>query len=338
MKYLFELAGEDSKLALAELRALFETYNLKFKITKKKNYVLVDSSASEKDILKFSKRSSLIRHSALIITKIKSLMLKDLDKVDWSFVKSPFCVRAEDLQNKYQRTIESKLASPIWKYLENKGKFPEVDLKFPKTTVYFVLGKEKYVCKLIWKVGKARFKKREPMKKPAFHPTSLKPKTARLLVNLSRCKEKNTLLDNFCGMGSVLIEAGIIGCKAIGSDIDKEMIKGSRTNLNFYKIRNFKLKQASALELEKHFKKNSIEAIATDPPYGRSSRIGAKNIKALYNGFLKSSYKVLKKGRYMALLYPHYIKFTIPKKWKIIDKASIYVHGGLTRKVLVLRK
>ena len=96
------------------------------------------------------------------------------------------------------------------------------------------------------------------------------------------------------------------------------------------------LKQANALDLDKHYK--SIDAIATDPPYGRSSHVGAKNVKELYTGFLKSAHKVLKKGKYVALLYPHYIKFTIPKKWKTIDRASIYVHGGLTRKILVLKK
>ncbi len=336
MKYLFQLAGENSKLALAELKALFEIYALKFKVTKKLGYVLVDSSASEGNILKLSERSSLIRHSAIVVAKVKSLMLKDLDKVDWSFVKPPFCVRAKDLQNKYPTGIEAKLASPIWRYLESKGKIPSVDLRYPKTTVYFILADGKYVCKLIWKAEKGRFKDREPMKKPAFHPTSLRPRVARLLVNLSRCK--TSLLDPFCGVGSVLVEAGIIGCETVGSDIDEGMINSSRTNLNFYKIKNYRLKQINALELDKHFRASSVDAVATDPPYGRSSHIGAKNIHELYNGFMKSSYKILKRGRHMALLYPHYIRFVIPKAWKIVDRDGIYVHGGLTRKVLVLRK
>ena len=47
-----------------------------------------------------------------------------------------------------------------------------------------------------------RFKEREPKKKLKFHPAMLKPKLARLLVNLTGAKKE--LLDPFCGTGSIL--------------------------------------------------------------------------------------------------------------------------------------
>lgn len=315
MDYLFQLSGEDLKLAKTELKALFEIYGIKVKAKQKNSILFVTCKATEKQIYKLCKRSALLNWCSVI-----------MKKNDFSWVKSPFCVRIEEGDKGKEREI----AGYIWRKLKK----PSVDLENPKTTVYVV---NNLFTKLVWKKEKRRFVDREPIKKPAFHPTSLKPVLARLLVNLSRCKEKEILLDPFCGTGSVLIEAAIIGCKAVGSDLDKEMIKGSKINLKHYKLKA-KLKQANALELDKHYQKNSVDAIATDPPYGRSSHIGAKNIKELYNGFLKSAHKILKKGRYTALIYPHYIKFTIPKKWKIIDRASIYVHGGLTRKILVLRK
>lgn len=313
MKYVFCLSGEDLKLARLELKALFDTYKIKFNAKQKKNLVFINCKANEKQIYKLCRRSALLKWCSVVMNE------------NFQWVKPPFCVRVEAGNKK-----EKEIAGLVWKKLKN----PSVDLENPKTIIYVV---NNLFTKLIWKKEKGRFKEREPIKKPVFHPTSLKPKLARLIINLSKCKEKEILLDPFCGTGSVLIEAAMIGCKAIGSDLDKKMVEGAKINLKFYGLKA-KVKQANALELDKVFGKNSIDAIATDPPYGRSSHIGAKNIKELYEGFLKSALKVLKKGKFCALFYPHYIKFKIPKKWKIVDKASIYVHGGLIRKVVILRK
>ena len=76
------------------------------------------------------------------------------------------------------------------------------------------------------------------------------------------------------------------------------MIKGSATNLKFYKL-SAKLQQGNALELQKSFKKSSIEAIATDPPYGRSAKVGAKSLKSLYKGFFESAHYILKPKHYI---------------------------------------
>jgi len=343
MAYLFHLSGEAPELALAEVKALFDTYGLKYKIADKKGHLaLVESEANEKQIRRLSERSALIKSAGLLVATLKNLELKNFDKINWSFVQIPFAVRVEDLIGLTQAGIEAKLAGPIWWHLERKGKLPEVNLTNPKTTVYFIIDKNKiYVQKLLWKAQKGRFEAREPIKKPAFHPTALKPKLARLLVNLSRVKEKELVLDPFCGTSSTLIEAALIGTKIAGVDIDEDMINASKINLKFYKIKNHNLILGNATKLEKEFKKNSVDAIATDPPYGRSSRVGAKNILELYKGFLISANNVLKKGRYLAMLYPHYAKiekFVQKNKWKTIDKGSWYVHGGLTRKCLVLQK
>ena len=262
MQYVFKLSGESFSIAVAELRALFEIFNFKFKIIEHdKNIIKINTNANKKIILKLCERSAFI--------------------------------------------------------------------------------KKTYLRRKIWEVSKGRFLEREPQKKPAFHPTSLKPKLARALVNISRAKPKEILLDPFCGAGSILIEAGLLGIKIIGSDFDSEMITRAKKNLKFYKIKNHKLMRSDATQLEKTFKPNSIDAIATDLPYGRSSRASLKNLAQLYNKFLISANKVLKKRKFAAIMYPHYInlpKLTNKNLWKTISKAELYVHGGLTRKILVLRK
>lgn len=340
-KYLFELSGDNSDLAIQELTALLGNA---LKIIKRFNsFVLGESLLSEEKVSTLMERSALIWKAAILIREIPSLLLEDLDKVNWSFVKLPFCVRVDNLTKRIMPQIEARLAGPIYDYyIHHKGKANVlVSLENPKTTVLFVLTeKQTYVTKLLWKAERGRFLQREPIKKPAFHPTSLKPKLARLLINLSRAKEKQLLLDPFCGTGSILIEAAILGIKPVGVDIDSRMIKGSETNLKFYKLKA-KLLRGNALKLEKVFKKSSIDAIATDPPYGRSTFVGARSLKSLYEGFFSSAHAVLKSKHYLALLYPHYVKaksLADKRHWKIIFESEMYVHGGLTRKFLVLQK
>ena len=180
-----------------------------------------------------------------------------------------------------------------------------------------------------------RFKEREPKKKLKFHPAMLKPKLARLLVNLTGAKKE--LLDPFCGTGSILIEAGVLGLKPTGSDIERKMIWFSKLNTQHFKVKA-ELKQLDATQLEKEFEKNSVEAIACDPPYGRSSTLAGKKIQELYKNFLSSANVILKKEGRLVMIRPHYLKLQIKSQWKKLGEFDWYVHGGLTRKILILEK
>ncbi|MGC8884965.1 MAG: DNA methyltransferase [Candidatus Nanoarchaeia archaeon] len=339
--YLFKLSGESLDLGLQELQSLFWPSKLKI-LEQFGYYFLVQTNLREKSLVKILERSAFVQSCALVVKRIGSLLLEDLAKVDWSFVKLPFCVRAVDLEKASAPGLEARLAGPIYDFFSHhKGKMPIVSLENPKTIVFFFITfKSVFICKQIWRAKEGRFKGREPSQKPAFHPTSLKPKLALLLVNLSRAKPGKILLDPFCGAGSILIEAGLIGCKPIGLDLDEKMIDRSKINLHFYNVKA-KLYVGNALALENFFKPNSIDAIATDPPYGRSTKIGAESLNALYKGFFNSAWIVLKKGAFMSLIYPHYVpakKFINKKKWALIFSSELKVHGGLTRKFMVLQK
>ena len=343
--YIAELSGESFDISLEELKALFETAGSKLKVKTRYNhkFVLLESSLSASEVKKLAERSSMLKQITEIVKELKSLSLRDIGRVNWSFVQSPFCVRIEDLAGKQLQDIEARLAAPIFDYLVRKGRRQSmlVSLENPATTVLYVITKRKiFVTNLLWKSSKGRFVEREPIKKPAFHPTSLKPKLARVIINLARAEKGKSLLDPFCGTGSVLIEAAVLGCRPIGVDIDAQMIEGSKKNLKFYGLRSTLL-HGNATILTRHFKPNSIDAIATDPPYGRSTKIGAKNITTLYRDFFSSAHKVLKHNKYLVALYPNSIKakqLLNKKHWKIVFESSLYVHAGLTRKFLVLQK
>src|SRR3989338_7924655 len=69
---------------------------------------------------------------------------------------------------------------------------------------------------------------------------------AKILINLSQAKEDGKLLDPFCGSGTVLQEALLMGIDAIGMDSDSITIHHARKNLtwlqnNYNFIANFTL-------------------------------------------------------------------------------------------------
>jgi tRNA (guanine10-N2)-dimethyltransferase len=225
------------------------------------------------------------------------------------------------------------------KVIRKKDSVP-IDLNLSEKQVIEICNKSSMIQKCytnkrkLWDVkGKKRFVDREPKKKLKSHPAMLKPKLARLLVNLTGAKKQ--LLDPFCGTGTILIEAGVLGLKTIGSDIDKKMVWFSKINTEQFSIKT-ELKQHDATQLETTFK--NIEAIACDPPYGKSSTLAGKKREEIYVQFLISANKVLKKKGRLALIRPHYTKFRISKDWEKIGEFDWYVHGGLTRKILVLEK
>lgn len=59
----------------------------------------------------------------------------------------------------------------------------------------------------------------------------LPPKLARMMINLSGAKTDETLLDPFCGSGTVLMEADLLGFEhVIGSDISAKAIADTKKN------------------------------------------------------------------------------------------------------------
>lgn len=61
----------------------------------------------------------------------------------------------------------------------------------------------------------------------------LPPKLAQIMINLSGAKPNDYLWDPFCGTGTVLQEAALIGVNAYGSDLSDKMISYTTENINW---------------------------------------------------------------------------------------------------------
>lgn len=330
MKYLIRISQLSSELSELELDSLFEIFDEKYSKKKENNFIIINTNF--KKIYDLCERSSLIKSCFKIIkiTEFKNLS-KTFSEISEK-IKCPYKIRVKDTIKKINSVkLEKELSGILWSSLKN----PSVDLERPKTSIYvFLTNKKAYITELIWKIKPNRFKDTEPNSKPGFHPTVLRPWLARVLINLSRAK--NNLLDPFCGTGAVIIEAARMNIQTTGCDLDSRMIDKTKKNLKFYKI-NSDIKRLDATTLSKHFNKK-FNSIATDPPYKRSSFSSKENLSELYCEFFKEANKILKRNGYISLMIPKGTKIKLPESLKLKYKADLYVHRGLTRRILVIQK
>ncbi len=103
----------------------------------------------------------------------------------------------------------------------------------------------------------------------------LPPKLARMMINLSGALLEEKLLDPFCGSGTVLQEATVLGYKNLtGSDITEQAIKDSEENFQWLKKNNpllnpvIKILQADVFDLPNKFGIGSFDVIVTEPYLG----------------------------------------------------------------------
>ena len=182
------------------------------------------------------------------------------------------------------------------------------------------------------KLSKKEFLSRRAHLLPAGHPTSLHPKLARALVNLTGAKKGDIILDPFCGAGGILIEAGLLGIKVIGFDIDRIMLKRAKINLDYVKVQGYELILKDATTISKHF-----DYIVTDLPYGRNSKLSEKELEILYLKFFKVLKKIKVKKAVVGL--PDFVSYkSLIKKagLKIKKEFDWYLHKSLTKKILIL--
>jgi len=212
----------------------------------------------------------------------------------------------------------------------------EVDLDSPDEVFEIHAGRRLRLARVVATINRSSFEKRKGSCRPFEKPISLHPKFCRALVNLSRLPPGGTLLDPFCGTGGILIEAGLANGRPLGSDISGEMISGCALNLAHFGI-EAKLEVCDVSETLERFGK--VDAIATDPPYGRSSSTRGEGLEVLYRRFLSIAAELLPQGHFLATVVPMQFKgrFKHPD-FQLHSHHPLRVHRSLTRVFLVLRR
>jgi len=233
-------------------------------------------------LLLVSGRISNLKIERLALTKAVYKLLfvcsrknisKRMGSFDWGKVyRGNFAVSVVWFSERSTGIGEAELAGHIWR----KVKQPKVNLKNPATNVHLFIFNGYAVCALLERELHNPFEARKAHRRPAMLPASLHPKLARAMVNMTGIQQ-GVVVDPFCGTGGILIEAGLMGLKAEGYDLDNRMIRAAEINLRHANIRNFMLSRKDSRTLN-----SALKYVVTDMPYAREEEKGEKRICRRY--------------------------------------------------------
>ena len=155
----------------------------------------------------------------------------------------------------------------------------------------------------------------------------LPPKLAMMLINLSNMSANKTLLDPFCGSGTIVTEALLMDYKKIiGSDISNQAIIDTHKNIAWLKPNNeTKIFVADVNDLTKHIKPASVDTIVTEPYLGQPLRGNevkqilekqTDELKKIYLSAFEIFKKILKQNGTIIFIIP---RFKFRNEWIKID-------------------
>ena len=339
----FLLSGEHENLPLSELKAILETEAYTYQISEKLDQA-VRLKADISCVEAVKRRAAFTRLCAQelfscnadtrSITKaVQSASLDEVLKRNESFA-----VRVKHVKSYSSRLNGMTLEKKIGAIIVGKGIGKRVDLRRPDKIFIGILTSGRFLFGLkLAEIPAKPFVERRPRKRPFFHPSAMQAKLARCMVNLAQPKTGDLVLDPFCGTGTMLIEAALIGCQVLGLDVQRRMARGTRRNMIHFGIKPDGLIVADARSIPIV----RVDCIVTDPPYGTSSTTLKRTTKQIIEEVLKDVYSLLKKGRIICMAAPRKIdiaKVGTTLGYKHLESHFVYVHRSLTREIAVFEK
>jgi tRNA (guanine10-N2)-dimethyltransferase len=250
-----------------------------------------------------------------------------------------FAVRVKRVRGNAIEIDSETLEKELGEKLLKKVKETRVNLKFPQKTFIGLLSGSKFLFGLEKAEIRAKgFIKRGGRGKVFTHPAAMPPKLARCMVNLAQPKKGDLVLDPFCGTGSFLLEAGLIGCRVLGFDVLRSMVRGSLRNLFLFETSPEGVAVADVRSLP--LCDGTVDSIVTDPPYGTSATTLGLGRREVFEGFLSIAARLVKKGRRVCLAAPETVRVReIGERlgFKHVESHFIYIHRSLTREIAVFQ-
>lgn len=335
----FFLSGEHPSIPSSEVYGSIEAENFSCEVAEELDQILTVETDADPHIL--SRRLAMVHWIGehFCTSEVERLreFIGSSDLLDFLPQSESISIRVKRVKNSLPKVNTQELAEKIANVILESHDY-EVDLEHPKNEVICVLSDKKCVLVLLRaKVDRSRFVERKPQERTAVHPSTMQPYFARALVNLARTPRDGVFLDPFCGVGGILIEAGLIGAEPIGMDINSELLEGAGENLKEVGVDKFELVEGDARELNIE----NVDAIATDPPYGRQASTGGTELRELYRDTLPQIERAIKPGGYICITSP--ANLDLEKMVKNIpliveDTHLERVHKSLSRKIYVMRR
>ncbi len=344
VKLFFLLSGEHASLPVSELKAILEAEGHKYSIVGQFRQV-VRVEAEVECLESIARRSALTRVCCAEIlcakAETKEILKRSREAAFKKHLKrgQSFVVRVrrigESALDVDSVELEREIGAVIWDEVAGVNvSLKQADVTFfgVLTGGFFVLGRK------LAQVVPGVFLERGPRRRPFFHPSAMPAKLARCMVNLAQPRMSEVVLDPFCGTASMLIEAGLIGCRVLGLDVQWRMVRGSLRNLMRYGVNA----GSGVLRADARFPPvHGVDCIVTDPPYGRSAKTLGREVSDIVADFLRVAAECVTRGRRICIAFPKGLRISELAQgsgFKVVESHYVYVHRSLTREVAVLER
>ncbi len=192
----------------------------------------------------------------------------------------------------------------------------------------------------------------------------LPPKLSQIMINLAGPKTK-TIYDPFCGTGTIMIEALLMGKNTVGSDLSEKMVDNTQTNCEwlaktFYHTCEFRVFQRDARFLTREILPEPFDCIVTEsylgPPLSKTpgpedAEKYFRELSNLHLNWLASAHPLLPENGKIVMCVPGYqrgnqIEF-FPNIKEIVETAGYKIEQNylydredqiVVREILVLGK
>ena len=329
-RYAFELSGEHPTIPKSEALSLLEVTSAGYGIVSESDRCLV-VEARDLDLSRLGARMAMVHRVVEVAADGEPTpegvaeAAASLDLPDKTYKVRATCLGEASIASD---EVERLVGSVLWKrgYKADLSD-PEIEIRAVLTEDRILLGRE------VARTDRAGFRARRPHLKPFFYPGTMLPKLARALVNLSFAREGERLLDPFAGTGGFLVEAGLMGVRGVGVDVQEGIARGAAANLEGLEC-SLIVGDAMILPL----KDGSIEAAVSDAPYGRSALIQAGSRDELLAGSLAELRRVLIPGGRMVFVDDRPVGVAIEEAgFVVLEVHRERVHRSLTRQIYVCR-
>ncbi len=358
-EYLFVL-GRDPELSVAELETYLRVRAIEYKIVEGKDSVIVVELASVN-----------LQHLVDDLGGVQKIA-QFIDSFDGLYT---------DTENKTRFAVST--------YLENEDPSVIEDIKqslkeyFKKEKVKASLKKSHYIQSYLTpseaartlevNVYKGRTAKTVAVSQPKAYKVrdvgrpgqrplhAISIRLAKILINLSGAKPGDTLLDPFCGVGTILQEGYLMRMHVIGVDSDEWCVKASTDNMKWLVHQypgkaTYRILRGNAREIWRAV--SSVDYVITEPymgpilknyPRESEARATLKELQPMYADLIAGLAKVAKHG--VVLIAPRFktrartelgltIKPLFTKHGFSFDKPFLYTPptSRMIREIWVLRK
>lgn len=314
--YIF-IFGRDPMLSYLEMKAYFGSRDIRHSIESESEYGVVVKLDEKLDFGKMIKNLGGTSKIAKVVDSLESIELYTGRSNKIKYAVSAYNADDGEVREYIKKRLKREKLKATVKHSKKKEGFtsPSESVNILKEGFEIVLFKD-YIGKVVALFNPVEYKRRDtgrPAQRP-LHMISIR--LAKILINLTGAKEKDTVLDPFCGIGVLLQEALLMGMDVIGMDSSGICVNDSRTNLawtaeKFGTPGTHKVLKGDARELGKYVK--SADVVATEPymgpfikklPTPEEARDTLRKLRPMYDDVLNELKKVVR-GR-IAIIVPRF--------------------------------